>query len=116
MTPGCRDAIGKTISTTAGAIAGALRSTIDAIDAACDNSPIKSVRPPGAIDAIRGAREWGKRNGVDPREAVDRFHDIKRGNRNRPGSRASDDCSVNPDTGEIYDATGEHIGDLGDGH
>jgi RHS repeat-associated protein len=73
-------------------------------------------RPDGAIDAIRGAKDWGRKNGVNPNEAVDRFHDIKKGNRNRPGSKAKDDCSVNPDTGEVFDGTGEHIGDLGDGH
>ena len=43
------------------------------------------------------------------------FHDIKRGNRKKPGSRAADNCSVNPDTGEILDGQGQDIGNLNDG-
>jgi hypothetical protein len=76
----------------------------------------KENRPPGAIDAIAGSKEWGKRNGVGGRKAVDIFHDIKKGNRGMPGSKAGDDCSVNPDTGDVYDGQGEHIGNLGEGH
>ncbi|MEB0011496.1 RHS repeat-associated core domain-containing protein [Glaciimonas sp. Gout2] len=70
--------------------------------------------PPGAIDAIPGSKEWGRRNGVD--NAVDIFHEIKKGNRRKPGSKAVDNCAVNPNTGEVFDGNGEHIGDLGDGH
>ena len=73
-----------------------------------------SNRPPGAIDAIAGSKEWGRRN--DVKNPVDIFHDIKRGNRGRPGSRAADNCSVDPTTGDIYDGQGEHIGNLGEGH
>jgi RHS repeat-associated protein len=71
-------------------------------------------RPPGAIDAIPGSKEWGRRNGV--KNPIDIFHDIKRGNRGKPGSKASDNCSVDPDTGDVYDGQGEHIGNLGEGH
>jgi hypothetical protein len=53
---------------------------------------------------------------VKPKDAKKRFHEIKSGNRGRPGSKANDACGVNPDTGEIIDGTGEHIGDLNDGH
>ncbi|VWX58332.1 RHS repeat-associated protein (fragment) [Burkholderiales bacterium 8X] len=73
-----------------------------------------SARPSGAIDAIAGSKEWGRRNGVP--DAVDIFHDIKRGNRGKPGSRAADNCSVDPRSGDIYDGQGEHIGNLGEGH
>lgn len=76
----------------------------------------QASRPPGAVDAIRGAKEWGKRNGVKPDRAVDTFHNIKSGNRGRPGSGAKDDCSVNPSTGDVFDSQGEHIGNLNDGH
>lgn len=72
--------------------------------------------PPGFWPGDRGAEEWGRRNGVDPTEARKRFHGIKGGNRNRPGSKAKDACGVNPDTGEIIDGNDEHIGDLIDGH
>ncbi|MEJ6003893.1 hypothetical protein WG898_25155, partial [Paucibacter sp. AS307] len=71
-----------------------------------------SGRAPGFWDAEKGAAEWGRRNGVGAKGGVDIFHDIKRGNRRKPGSRANDNCSVNPDTGEIRDGQGEHIGDL----
>lgn len=73
---------------------------------------LASSKPPGAIDAIRGAKEWGKRNGV--KNPVDIFHDIKKGDRGKPGSKAGDDCSVNPDTGDVFNGVGEHIGNLGD--
>ncbi|MFZ1548664.1 MAG: RHS repeat-associated core domain-containing protein, partial [Candidatus Nitrotoga sp.] len=75
---------------------------------------MSSNAPPGAIDAVRGAKEWGRKNGVD--DAVDIFHDIKRGNRGKPGSKAADNCSVNPDTGDVYDGQGDHIGNLDEGH
>jgi RHS repeat-associated protein len=72
--------------------------------------------PRGFWPGDRGAEEWGRRNEVNPKEARKRFHEIKGGNRGRPGSKASDVCGVNPDTGEIVDGNGEHIGDLNDGH
>lgn len=68
---------------------------------------------PGFIDAVRGAKEWGKRNNVP--NAVDIFHGIKKGDRGRPGSKAADSCSVNPETGDVNNGTGENIGNLNDG-
>jgi RHS repeat-associated protein len=73
-----------------------------------------SSRPPGAIDAIPGSKEWGRKNGV--KNPVDIFHGIKQGNRSKPGSKAADNCSVDPNTGDVYDGQGEHIGNLGEGH
>lgn len=58
----------------------------------------------------------GRNNGVDGREAVDIFHKIKQSGRNQPWSKAGDNCSVNPDTGDVYDGQGEPIGNLGEGH
>jgi len=72
--------------------------------------------PTGAIDAERGAKQWGRNNGVNPDDAVKIFHKIKKRQGGKPGSKAADNCSVNPDTGEVFDGQGEHIGDLGDGH
>ncbi|PZA14228.1 RHS repeat-associated core domain-containing protein, partial [Parazoarcus communis] len=72
--------------------------------------------PPGFWPGDKGAEEWGRRNDVGAKGGRDIFHDIKRGNRRKPGSRAADNCGVNPDTGEVIDGNGEHIGDLGDGH
>jgi RHS repeat-associated protein len=71
-----------------------------------------SGRPPGFWDGEKGAAEWGRRNGIGAKGGKDLFHDIKRGNRRKPGSRANDNCSVNPDTGEILDGQGDHLGDL----
>jgi uncharacterized protein RhaS with RHS repeats len=75
-----------------------------------------SNAPPGAIDAVQGAKEWGRNNGVGGREAIDIFHGIKGSNKGKPGSRAADNCSVNPNTGDVYDSQGEHIGNLDEGH
>jgi RHS repeat-associated protein len=72
--------------------------------------------PPGFWPGDKGAEEWGRRNDIGAKGGRDIFHDIKRGNRRKPGSRAADNCGVNPDTGEVVDGNGEHIGDLGDGH
>jgi hypothetical protein len=76
----------------------------------------QASRPSGAVDAIRGAREWGKRNGVDPERAVDIFHGIKGGNRGQPGCGPMDNCSVNPESGDIFNGQGEEMGNLNDGH
>lgn len=70
----------------------------------------------GFMPGDAGAEEWGRRNGVGAKEGRRIFHDIKRGNRGKPGSKASDNCQVNPDTGEVTDSQGEHIGDMNDGH
>lgn len=77
---------------------------------------MSSNAPPGAIDAERGAKEWGRNNDVNPNRAVDIFHGIKGNQKRKPGSKAKDSCSVNPDTGEVFDGQGEHIGDLSSGH
>jgi RHS repeat-associated protein len=69
-------------------------------------------RPPGFWPGDSGAAEWGRRNGCGPREGRRRFHKgVKQQDRlSRPG----DDYSVNPETGEVADPSGEHIGNLGD--
>ena len=58
-----------------------------------------------------GAREWGRRNGVNPKEAQRGFHRIKQGdNMSKPG----DNYGVNPETGDVHDPKGDIIGNLGD--
>ncbi len=69
-------------------------------------------RPPGYWDGLSGAVEWGKRNGVDPREAKNRFHRGVKGKTSAIGGAS--DCGVNPDTGDVVDPNGEPIGNLGD--
>jgi hypothetical protein len=54
----------------------------------------KGNRPPGFWPGDKGAIEWGKRNGVDPREAKDRFHKGIKPRCHTPGAR--DDLSTNP--------------------
>ena len=76
------------------------------------DSVMLSSRRPGYWDGPAGAVEWGRRNGVDPREAKNRFH---RGVKQGSGLRGDDECSVNPDTGDIADPNGESIGDMGSG-
>jgi RHS repeat-associated protein len=67
--------------------------------------------PPGYWPGDTGAEEWGRRNGVDPREARGRFHGIKQRCR---GSKAGDKYGVNPETGDVIDPEGENAGNLGE--
>ena len=73
-------------------------------------------RPPGAIDAEAGAKAWGRKNDAGGKDAVDIFHRIKGGNKGKPGSKPKDNCSVNPDSGDVFDGQGDYIGNLGEGH
>jgi hypothetical protein len=73
--------------------------------------PPMMTRPPGFWPADSGAAEWGRRNGVGPREGKNKFHGIKRDD---PGSRGDDAYGVNPDTGDISRPDGEVIGNLND--
>jgi len=80
------------------------------------NSPPSSVvmassLPRGFWPAPSGAREWGRNNDVSPKEAQDRFHDIKQGDNM---SQPPDDYGVNPNTGDVCDPEGEVIGNLGE--
>jgi RHS repeat-associated protein len=85
-----------------------------ALHKATPNVMQSSAYPPGFWPGDAGADEWGRRNDVGAKEGRRRFHDIKKGQRGKPGSRASDSCCVNPDTGEVVDGLGEDIGNLGD--
>ena len=69
-------------------------------------------RPPGFWPADKGADKWRQRNGIGKKEGRRRFHDIKKDD-NMSG--AADDYSVDPDTGEVLDPTGEDVGNLNDG-
>ena len=76
---------------------------------------LSSGLPPGFLPGDVGAKQWGRNNGIGAKGGKDLFHDIKKGNRGKPGSRAPDNCSVNPDTGEVLDGLGENIGNLNEG-
>jgi RHS repeat-associated protein len=67
--------------------------------------------PPGFWPGDKGAAEWGRRNDVGAREGKGRFHGIKQG---CPGSKATDNYGVNPDTGDVIDPAGDPVGNLGD--
>jgi RHS repeat-associated protein len=73
--------------------------------------PMMSKPPRGLWPADEGAKEWGRRNEIPPKEAKDRFHRKKK---KYNGSRAADDYKVNPDTGDIVDPDGEYIDNLGE--
>lgn len=73
---------------------------------------LSSGRPQGFWPGDEGAEEWGRRNDIGAAEGRRRFHDIKKGQRGKPGSRARDSCSVNPETGDVIDGSGEDIGNL----
>ena len=75
---------------------------------------LSSSFPSGFWPGDKGAAEWGRRNGIDAKEGQRRFHDIKKGQRGKPGSRAADNCGVNPETGDVIDGNGDDIGNLGE--
>lgn len=95
--------IGTVIMPGPGTIVGAVVGTAIGIGigVAADHVIQQSKRPPGAIPRDKGAEEWGRRNGVGAKGGREIFHDIKRGNRGKPGSKAADNCTVNPDTGDV---------------
>lgn len=74
--------------------------------------PFFSKAPkPGFWAGDKGAREWGRRHGVDPEEAGRRFHKGIKPKSHTPGAR--DDLWTNPETGEVIDANGDYAGNLG---
>ena len=75
-------------------------------------TPLVLSLPHGVWPADKGAEEWGRRHGVTPKEARDRFHDIKQGDGTHSGGKAN--WGVNPNTGDVYDPDGEVHGNLGD--
>jgi RHS repeat-associated protein len=74
------------------------------------NEKKKPKRPPGSWPADAGAREWDKRNGGG-REGRDKFHDIKQ---NSPWPGGTEPWSVDPDTGDVYDPSGDPYDNLND--
>ncbi len=68
-------------------------------------------RPKGTLPADIGSEVWGKRHGINKDKARKKFHDIK-GDDGLSG--ADDDLSVDPDSGDVYDPAGDHIGNLND--
>jgi hypothetical protein len=67
--------------------------------------------PPGYMPGDKGGEEWGRRNGVGAKEGRGRFHGIKQGD-NMSGP--ADSYGTNPETGDVVDPTGEHVGNLND--
>jgi hypothetical protein len=68
--------------------------------------------PPGYWPSPAGAAEWGRRNGVEVRDARNRFcRGVKQ---HCPGSKPTDVFGVNPDTGDVVDPAGEVVDNLGD--
>ena len=56
-----------------------------------------------------GAREWGRRNGVDPADAQGRFHGIKQADK----GRGKDKYGVDPSSGSVCNPDGGDVGNLG---
>jgi hypothetical protein len=56
-----------------------------------------------------GSEEWGRRHGVDPDEARRRGHKIKQDDKM---SGPKDKFTVDPDTGDVFDPEGDHVGNL----
>lgn len=67
-------------------------------------------RQRGCWPGDTGSAEWGRKNGVGSREGRGRFHGIKQGDQ----GGAEDEYSVNPDTGDVFDPSGDYVGNLGD--
>jgi RHS repeat-associated protein len=83
----------------------------EAVEGFLDPFLNKKAPRPGFWPGDRGAREWGRRHGVDADEAGRRFHKGIKPRSHTPG--AQDDLWTNPDTGEVVDANGDYAGDLG---
>jgi len=82
-------------------------------DSACrDESACLAMRAmESRLPLDSGSEVWGRRNNVDPKEARRRGHKIKQDD---SMSGATDDYTVDPDTGVVFDPEGEHVGDLSD--
>ena len=81
------------------------------VNGASDNNMYsKGQRPKGALPADVGAKQWDKLNGKG-RAGQDAFHDTKQ---NSPWRGGREDWSIDPETGEIYDPTGEGYDNLND--
>lgn len=93
------------LGTGAGILTGALWPS------SLGDGTLHAERPPGYWQGDAGAAEWGRRNDVGAREGRGRFHGIKQ---SCPGSRATDDWSTNPETGDVIDPNGDSWGNLGD--
>lgn len=69
------------------------------------------ARPPGYWPGDKGAEERGRRNGIGATAGRRRFHNVKGG---CPGSRVTDNFSVNPQTCDVLDPEGDVVGNLAD--
>ncbi len=72
---------------------------------------MESNFPPGYCPGDKGAAEWGKRNGGNPKAGKNKFHKLKQ---NCPGSKPTDVFGTNPATGDVIGPDGESVGNLGD--
>jgi hypothetical protein len=72
------------------------------------NNTCMADRPRGFWPGDRGAEEWGRRNGMTAAEARRRFHRKKQQDK----GRGKDDYSVNPETGDIADPSGEVVDNM----
>ena len=54
--------------------------------------------------------EWGRRNGVNARVGKNIFHKLKQAVK----GKGEEDYSVNPETGDVIDPSGESVGNLAD--
>jgi RHS repeat-associated protein len=79
----------------------------------CGHGIVFSKRPPGFIDAEKGAEEWGRKQGIGAAKGRRKFHDIKQGDSAHKGGKQ--DWGVNPHTGDVSDPEGEIHGNLGEG-
>jgi RHS repeat-associated protein len=88
----------------------ALEACIYILDPATHGILYSKGYPPGYLPGDQGAIEWGARNGIPPREAKNRFHDLK----GAIGAGAKENMGVNPETGDVVDGNGEPAGNLFD--
>lgn len=95
-----------------GAVVGAVVGAIGGYLIADQLKNLIFKGPPGYRDAESGAAEWGRRHGVGAAEGQRRFHKGVKQQCN--GSRAKEDYSVNPDTGDVKDSEGNSVGNLED--
>ena len=75
-----------------------------------DNVEMASGPLAGFEAGDTGASEWGRRHGEGASDGRGRFHRMKP----RVGAAPADDLYVNPETGDVIDSNGDHLGNLGD--
>jgi RHS repeat-associated protein len=90
------------------ALEQAIEDAVNAVRAMCGDDTSKAMHVRLPLDV--GGAEWGRRNGVGADEGRRRAHKIKQQDKGRP----TDNYTVDPATGNVYDPNGDFVGNVRD--